>query len=155
MSSTAFQRMIAQLATISASWTGSHAAGDYVPNADPVLRRCDEMSPNAAVGACYLAAADRERIKVERAFRQRPREAAALDNSVVGPAAPKPPYIPHLVAHLRLSQAAWTRYVAAQCTFEGGVSFGGSGTDMLHDECRYRLYKQRLAELTAARKLLN
>ncbi len=113
------------------------------------------MSPNAAVGACYLAAADRERIKVERVFRQRLREATTLDNSVVGPDASKPPYIPHLAAHLRLSQAAWMRYVGAQCTFEGGVSFGGSGTDMLRDECRYRLYKQRLAELIAARRLLN
>ena len=145
-------RTVALLATMVSVSTVSHADDRYVPNADPVLRRCEELSPNAAVGACYLAAAARERAKVERAFQQRVREAKAMDD---GMGADPKLMIPRLAAHLRVSQAAWIRYVAAQCHFEGGARFGGSGTDMLRDECRYRLYKQRLAEFNAARDLMN
>lgn len=145
-------RTVALLTAMVPVSAASHAAARYVPNADPVLRRCEEMSPNAAVGACYLAAAAREQAKVERAFQRRVREARAMDDRTG--ADPKL-MIPRLAAHLRVSQAVWTRYVAAQCYFEGGTRFGGSGTDMLRDECRYRLYKQRLSELDAARDLMN
>jgi len=54
---------------------------------------------------------------------------------------------------LEASQAAWLRYSACQCAFEGGSSFGGSGTDVLEAECHYRL-SLRIAELRAAAKLL-
>jgi len=42
----------------------------------------------------------------------------------------------------------------SQCALEGGVAFGGSGTDILEAQCRYRLNVIRLSELQAAIRLL-
>ena len=61
---------------------------------------------------------------------------------------------PSLVERLKLSQTAWLQYSDVQCGFEGETSFGGSGTDILNAECRYRMNSNRLKELEAARQLL-
>jgi uncharacterized protein YecT (DUF1311 family) len=60
-----------------------------------------------------------------------------------------------LAKWLQSSQLAWVRYSQSQCAFEGGTSFGGSGTDILDAECHQRLNSKRIAELNAAYDLLN
>jgi uncharacterized protein YecT (DUF1311 family) len=118
-------------------------------------KRCEETGSGLEKLNCYLGAAAKSRTKVERAFERNMQSAIALDRNFNAYA--KSNKIPgsSLAADLKTSQAAWLRYSKSQCSFEGGSSFGGSGTDILEAICHHRLNLLRLSELNAAEKLLD
>lgn len=117
-------------------------------------QRCDGASPQAAVLGCYLALAARSQTAVRRTFEQSLQTAEAHDEATSA-------YARHHASdsssfeQLKASQAAWLKYSASQCAFERASSFGGSGTDILEAECRYRINAARLRELTTATALFN
>jgi uncharacterized protein YecT (DUF1311 family) len=117
--------------------------------------QCEAASPEAAKFPCYIKAAERANREVDRALMQNLRSAARLDAEFNRFA--RRHRIPGstLARQLRSSQEAWTQYSRSECAFEGGSSFGGSGTDVLEAACHYRLGAARLAELDAAARLLS
>ena len=117
--------------------------------------RCEGASTQVETENCYTAAAERSRAEVERAFERNLRTAAAMDSDFNAYARGRHILGSILAQQLKASQAAWLRYSQSQCSFEGGSSFGGSGTDILEAACHYRLNSQRLLELKAAAQLLN
>jgi len=151
----AVRAALAASLTIGASGPG--LAGATVPPAqanDSLQERCTGASTQAETLGCYAAAAAKSRAEVERAFERNLQTARALDREWNAHASH------HILGsvlrkQLKVSQAAWLSYSQSQCSFEGGSSFGGSGTDILDAACHYRLNSQRLSELNAAYKLLN
>jgi uncharacterized protein YecT (DUF1311 family) len=121
---------------------------------DRLERRCDGASTQAETLGCYLAAAAKSRADVDRAFRRNLRTSIKLDRQFNAFARSKGIAGSSLSAQLKASQSAWIRYSQSQCSFEGGSSFGGSGTDILDAACHYRLNSKRSAELKAAGKFL-
>jgi uncharacterized protein YecT (DUF1311 family) len=117
-------------------------------------KRCEETGSGLEKFNCYLGAAANSRAKVEQAFERNLRSAIAFDRDFNGYAQSKNILGTSLAADLRQSQTAWRRYSKSQCSFEGGSSFGGSGTDILETICHHRLNLLRLYELNAAEKLL-
>lgn len=122
--------------------------------ADRVEQRCHNASPHAAMLSCYLASVATSQTLVQRAFVQNLRSAEDVDSQFNADAQLHNRSGSSLAGQLRTSQAAWLRYAASQCAFEGASSFGGSGTDILEAECRYRMNVARLRELKAATELL-
>jgi uncharacterized protein YecT (DUF1311 family) len=124
--------------------TESDAAGR------PTGSQCDNEPTEAATFGCYAKAEKQLRGKVENVFRQR------LTDATIADADARKAHVdgPQLAEGMRLAQAAWEKYVDAECGFEGQTSFGGSGDDILRMECRVRLGAQRLAVLNAAHRLL-
>lgn len=103
---------------------------------------------------CFLDAAKKSRLQVDRAINQALQAAVAEEKqyNTFGRSRHLPNAV--LVRDLKASQAAWLIYSKSQCALEGGVAFGGSGTDSLEALCRYRLNVIRLSELRAAIDLL-
>jgi len=91
---------------------------------------------------------------VDRAFNRALQAAVALEKEQNAFARPRKLPIAVLVRDLKAAQAAWLSYSMSQCALEGGVAFGGSGTDILEARCRYRMNVIRLSELRAAIRLL-
>jgi len=119
--------------------------------------KCEELSPDAAVIACYERAAANSRDKVDKAFDRVLKSAERADVEVrsferqshvtIEPRA-------GLVSFLRRSQAAWIEYSDKQCGLEGSTSHGGSGTGSLNAECHYRMNLRRLSDLKTALELI-
>ena len=118
------------------------------------IARCGGAASQVAALGCFLAAAARSRADVEHAYQRDLRAAIRLDRAFDAFARRRRMPAASLAAQLRASQAAWLTYARSQCGFEGGSSFGGSGTDLLEAACRDRLNRQRLAELEKAAGLL-
>ena len=134
---------------------GAHAATVPGRTEDRAEAMCEAASPNAAKLGCYVGAAATARSEVERAFERSLRRAMAFDRDANSFARLHRTRSSILARQLRASQSAWSAYSRYECLFEGGSSFGGSGTDILEAACRCRLYKRRLAELDAAARLLD
>lgn len=117
--------------------------------------QCD--SPRSGTQAetlsCYTPAAARLRSEVQRAFQRNLRTATFPDNGSNGFARRRRIAASSLVERLKGSQAAWIKYVDAQCSYEGQSSLGGSGQDILRAKCLYRANRTRLFELDTARQL--
>ncbi|HEY1606520.1 MAG TPA: lysozyme inhibitor LprI family protein [Allosphingosinicella sp.] len=131
--------------------------GGTVPSAHAADRLEAGCEPPTEVEReiCYRAAAARSRGEVERAFERNLRTATALDREWNAFAQAHRIRGSSLAGQLKASQAAWLSYSQSQCSFEGGTSRGGSGTDILEAACHYRLNSHRLSELQEDRKLLN
>jgi uncharacterized protein YecT (DUF1311 family) len=97
----------------------------------PLEEQCEAASTKAETESCYVAAAAKARAEVERAFERELRTAIAQD--IEFNAFARLHHMPGstLAVQLNASQAAWRRYSQSQCSFEGGSSFGGSGTDII------------------------
>ena len=115
---------------------------------------CEQAASGGETLDCYLKAAADSRAKVDLVFAQTLRSATDLDGDFNAYVPSTTKFRSSLAADLRKSQKAWLRYAHSQCSFEGGTSFGGSGTDILKAQCHYRQYQLRLAELNAVGELL-
>ncbi len=111
---------------------------------------CDGLSPHSAQIACRDRVAAGSRARMLRALDANRRNARALDAeygadfkdaATDGRSG--------FLDRLNASQAAWDKYAKAQCDYESGKSFGGSGGWDLLALCADRLNRQRLAELGA------
>lgn len=138
-------------------WAGAcsaQAVARSVGAFDRTKERCDGLAPQVRVLGCFLDAAKKSRLHVDRAFNRALRAAVALEKEQNAFARPRKLPTAVLVRDLKAAQAAWLSYSMSQCALEGGVAFGGSGTDILEAQCRYRLNVIRLSELQAAIRLL-
>ncbi|MCB2086506.1 MAG: DUF1311 domain-containing protein [Sphingomonadaceae bacterium] len=117
----------------------------------------EEASALAAAYACEEAAANDMLGQVDAAF------AKALDAAITEDASyssvmsrKNEPVDPKFLVAPALKQAqeGWLQYLKNQCRAEGETRHGGSGTDSINSLCRYRLAKQRLAELETTISLI-
>ncbi|MDT8760111.1 DUF1311 domain-containing protein [Sphingomonas psychrotolerans] len=138
-------------------WSGACSDQTVVRSAeefDRTKERCDGLAPQVRVLGCFVDAAKTSRLEVDRTLNRALQAAAALENPYNAFARSRSLPNADLVRDLKAAQTAWLSYSMSQCALEGGVAFGGSGTDILEAQCRYRLNVIRLSELRAAIRLL-
>jgi hypothetical protein len=108
---------------------------------------CREFSAHAEEIACRDAIAAESRKKMLAALAANAKNAAAAQAQYDSIAKVAADAVPALPERLKASQAAWEKYAQAQCDYEAGKSFGGSGGWDFEAMCKDRLNRQRLSEL--------
>jgi uncharacterized protein YecT (DUF1311 family) len=108
---------------------------------------CGEFGAHAEEIACRDAIAAKSRKEMLAALATNAKNAAAAQADYDSSVKDQTIKVPTLPARLNASQAAWEKYAQAQCDYEAGKSFGGSGGWDFEAKCEDRLNRQRLSEL--------
>ena len=106
---------------------------------------CVDTTSNAEYTDCWQQLAEQARADVDNAYERAHEVAETSDLQESYGGAPRD----WLTEPLGKSQTSWVKYLYEECSSQGSIARGGSGTNTLVAKCQFRLSRTRAHELKA------